>query len=100
MKKYLNLYTVGRIILIVESVICIVASLCVLIVNGVDSFSTDHLLLLAVIAITIASRLFIKSPKPILNKAVLWMAGAPLLFISYEIVAMLLPYHPYTASIF
>ena len=97
MKKHLNLYTAGRIILFFETVLCVVTALSVLMVNGIDSFSADHLSVLVLIGITITTRAFIKSSNIFLNKAVLWMAALPLLLISYELLAMLIPYHPHVA---
>jgi hypothetical protein len=68
-------------------------------VNGVDSFRTDHLVLLVLVSITLTSHQFIKSQNLRLNRAVLWLAGVPFLLISYELVALLFPYHPHTAAI-
>lgn len=97
MKKHLNLYTAGRIILFFETILCAVTAMSVLMVNGIDTFSADHLSLLILIGITITTRVFIKSSNIFLNRAVLWMAALPLLLISYELLAMLIPYHPHVA---
>ena len=97
MKKHLNLYTAGRIILFLETVLCVVTALSVLMVNGIDSFSTDHLSVLVLIGITVTTRAFVRSSNIHLNRAVLWMAALPLLLISYELLAMLIPYHPQAA---
>lgn len=97
MKKHLNLYTAGRIVLFFETVLCVVTALSVLMVNGIDSFSADDLSVLVLIGITITTRAFMRSSNIFLNKAVLWMAALPLLLISYELLAMLIPYYPHVA---
>ena len=94
MKKYINLHNAGRIIVFFEILLCAVATLSVLMVNGADSFSTDHLALILLIAITIASVFLRKGSNLQQQKMVLWMAVLPLLFVSYEaIAAFMLPYH-------
>jgi hypothetical protein len=97
MKQHLNFYIVGRIVLVFEIILCVVTTLSVLMVNGIESFSADHLSLLILIGITIATKLFINSANTRLNKAVFWMAVLPFMLISYELVSMFLPYHVHTA---
>ena len=93
MKKLLNISSVGRIIVFLEIIMCAVWSLSVLMVNGTDAISNDHISLFLLLTLTIASVLLVKSRKPFLNKAVLWIAILPLLFISYETAAtFLMPY--------
>ena len=93
MKKHLTLYTIGRMIVLFETILCVIATLCVLMVNGPDSFSTDYLSLLLLIIITIASNIMIRARKPLHHKTVLWMSVLPMLFVSYEVVAaFLIPY--------
>ena len=93
MKKHLTLYTIGRMIVLFETILCVIATLCVLMVNGPDSFSTDYLSLLLLIIITIASNIMIRARKPLHYKTVLWMSVLPMLFVSYEVVAaFLIPY--------
>ena len=92
MKKYIILRNTGRIIVFLEIMLCAVATLSVLMVNGADSFSTDHLSLLALIGITIASAIIRKNRAVQQQKLVLWLAVLPLLFISYEAVTAFMPY--------
>lgn len=93
MKKYISLHNAGRVIVFFEILLCAVATLSVLMVNGADSFSADHLSLLALIGITIFSVALLKSSRPQQQRLVLWMAVLPLVFISYEtVVAFVIPY--------
>lgn len=92
MKKYIILRNTGRIIVFLEIMLCAVATLSVLMVNGADSFCTDHLSLLALIGITIASAIIRKNRAVQQQKLVLWLAVLPLLFISYEAVTAFMPY--------
>ena len=91
MKKHLNLYTIGRAVVMFETILCVIATLCVLMVNGPDGFSTDYFSLLFLIAITIASNILIRTNK--YQKTVLWMSVLPMMFVSYQVVAaFLIPY--------
>lgn len=93
MKKHLTLSLAGRLIVFVEIVLCLVATLTVLMVNGTDSFTADHLSLLLLIGITVASVVLLKARKALHQKAVLWMSVLPLLFISYQSLAAFLFTH-------
>ena len=94
MKKLLTISSVGRMIVFFEVIMCCTYSLSVLIVNGADAFSEDHLALLLLAAITIVSAVLLKSRRRMLNKMALWIAILPLLFVSYQsTAAFLTPYH-------
>ena len=94
MKKYISLHNAGRIIVFFEILLCSVATLSVLMVNGADSFGTDHISLFVLMAITIVSAIIRKRSNTQQQKLVLWMAILPLLFVSYEAVtAFVLPFH-------
>ena len=91
MKKHLNLYTIGRAVVLFETILCVIATLCVLMVNGPDSFSADYFSLFFLIAITIASNILIRTSRH--HKTVLWMSVLPMLFVSYQVIAaFLIPY--------
>ena len=93
MKKHLSLHTIVRMIVLFETILCVIATLCLLMVNGPDSFSADHLSILLLVAITVASNLMIRTRKPLHHKTILWMSVLPMLFVSYEVVAaFLIPY--------
>jgi hypothetical protein len=93
MKKYISLYNAGRVIVFFEIVLCAVATLSLLMVNGTGELTTDHLSLLLLVGITTASTVLLKASKPGYQKTVLWMAVLPLLFVSYEtIAAFVIPY--------
>ena len=93
MKKHFTLRRVGRLIVFVEIVLCAVATLAVLMVNGPDAFTADHLSLLVLVGITVASITLLKMRKAVHDKTVLWMAVLPLLFVGYETVAPFLLSH-------
>ena len=93
MRSVINISSVGRIIVFFETIMCTVWSLSVFMVNGADAVNEDHISLLLLVAITIASIVLVNTRKPNLKKAVLWMAILPLLFVSYEAtVTFLVPY--------
>ena len=92
MNKHLNLYIAVRIVVFFETIFCTIATLCVLMVNGFGDFSADHLLLFLLVAVTIASSNLLKFRKPVYYKTILWMSLLPLLLISFEVIAALLPY--------
>jgi hypothetical protein len=86
MKKHYTIYTAGQVIVSIEIILCIVATLSVLLVNGTGSFTPDHLSLLLLMAITVCSAFLLKAGKRLYRKAVLWLAILPLFFIGYEAV--------------
>lgn len=93
MKKYLTLAIAGRFVLFIEIVLFVVALLCAVMVNGTEVFTTDYVWLLALLAIIIVSAVLVKAPTAFRRKAVLWISVLPLLFISYQSIALfLLPY--------
>ena len=94
MKKHLNLAAAGRIVLFIEIALFTVALLCAVMVNGTDILTTDYLWLLFLLAVIIVSAVLLKAPAAFHRKAVLWISVLPMLFISYQSVALfLLPYH-------
>lgn len=94
MKKHLNLAAAGRLVLLIEIALFTVALLCAVMVNGTDIFTTDYLWLLFLLIIIIVSAVLVKAPTIFHRKAVLWISVLPLLFISYQTVALfVLPYH-------
>lgn len=93
MKKLLNISSVGRMIVFVELLMCSVWTLSVFMVNGADAFTSDHISLLLLVGVTALSIAFLKADRKNLNKAVLWIAILPMLFLSYEAsVTFLSPY--------
>jgi glucan phosphoethanolaminetransferase (alkaline phosphatase superfamily) len=93
MKNLLNISSVGRISVFFEIIMCAVWSLSVFMVNGADAVNEDHISLMLLVTLTIASIVLMKTRKTHLNKAVLWIAILPLLFISYEAAStFLVPY--------
>ena len=93
MRRLINISSVGRIIVFFETIMCAVWALSVFMVNGADAVNEDHLSLLLLITITIASIVLMKTSKPNLKKDVLWIAIFPLLFIGYEAtITFLVPY--------
>lgn len=98
MKKLLNISSVGRMIVFVEILMCAVYTLSVFIVNGTDAISSDHISLMLLVALTITSIILLKSSRANLNKAVLWIAILPILFLGYEASATF--FHSYEAQSF
>ncbi|HZH63957.1 MAG TPA: hypothetical protein VEY10_03630 [Flavisolibacter sp.] len=93
MKKYFTLRHTGWAIVLFEMVMCAVWFLSVFMVNGTDTIGADHLSLLLLVALTIASIRLMKARNPLFNKAVLWIAILPLMFIGYEAAAtFMMPY--------
>lgn len=87
MKKSLNLLTAARVLLFIDVVLCAVAGLAVLMVNGTESFSVDHLCLIVIVGITALTAVLLKTPGLLQNKAVLWLSALPLAIVSYQTVA-------------
>lgn len=93
MKKQLTISSVGRIIVFFEIIMCTVWTLSVFMVNGTDAIGEDHVALFLLIAMTVASIVLLKARNRLFNRAVLWIAILPLLFISYEATtAFFVPY--------
>ncbi|HVF81042.1 MAG TPA: hypothetical protein VM884_03875 [Flavisolibacter sp.] len=99
MKKHFNLYNTGWLIVLFETVMSTAWFLSVFMVNGTDAIGADHISLLLLVTLTIVSVVLMKARKPFLNKAVLWIAILPLMFIGYEVMAtFLMPYQAPSVS--
>jgi hypothetical protein len=93
MKKHFTLHFVGRLIVLLEIAMCATWTLSVLMVNGLDSLSLDHLSLLLLVALTVVSLVLLKSGSLRFKKAVLWIAVLPLLHLVYEAAStFIIPY--------
>lgn len=87
MKKHFTLYRTGWALIVFETVLSAVGFLSVFMVNGADAITSDHIALLFLFILTIASIFCMRYGKSSYKKAVLWMAVLPLMFVSYEVSA-------------
>lgn len=93
-KKHLNLTIAVRLLLFVDVLLCVIAALTVTMVNGADGFTLDHVCLLVLVGITVLTAFLVKKPGFLHNKALVWIALAPLAFVSYQtVVSSLLAQH-------
>ena len=107
MKKYFTFQSIGWLIVLFEIILCTVFALSVVLVNGADSWSSDHNSLVFLLTLTLTSLVLMKSGKRFLNKAVVAIAALPLLAIAYQAALLFsLPAqqvfhsHPVIASMF
>lgn len=87
-QQLLSLYT-GWTIISFEILLSLVLLLSVLMVNGTDYISSDHIALLAIFLVTITSILFMNTRKPAYKRAVVWLAVMPFAFTGYEGLQMI-----------